>query len=127
MTEFETHEPDFPFNWPEGHVFVERSTRNAQQIEPVRVSAVDVEITDDDEDECIMVSIARHRHFLHSTTARALSDMLVANDGSAVEVTVHSVRHLLGEKTARALRQLLQRRLREWNADFAGPAGLPGV
>ncbi|MGN7222345.1 hypothetical protein ACTHQN_05745 [Curtobacterium flaccumfaciens] len=52
----ETHEPAVPRNWPDGHV--------------------GVAITDPDDDECIEVTIHGVRHYLHSTTARELSNML---------------------------------------------------
>lgn len=52
----ETHEPDLPENWPHGHV--------------------GVAITDDDQDECIEVTIHGVRHYLHSTTAKELNNML---------------------------------------------------
>jgi hypothetical protein len=48
----ETHEPLVPVNWPEGHV--------------------SAEITDDDDLECIVVTVHGVRHYLHSTTAREL-------------------------------------------------------
>lgn len=51
-----THEPMVPINWPDGHV--------------------GVAITDPDEDECIEVTIHGVCHYLHSTTARELSNML---------------------------------------------------
>lgn len=51
-----THEPSVARNWPQGHV--------------------DVTITDPDDDECIAVTIHGVRHYLHSTTARELSNML---------------------------------------------------
>ncbi|WP_157071361.1 hypothetical protein [Curtobacterium ammoniigenes] len=35
-------------------------------------------LTGDDKDECIEVTIHGVRHFLHSTTARELSNMLIA-------------------------------------------------
>jgi hypothetical protein len=54
----ETHEPPVPQNWPDGQVAVT--------------------LTGDDEAECIEVTIHGVRHFLHSTTARELSNMLVA-------------------------------------------------
>ncbi len=54
----ETHEPRIPQNWPEGHV--------------------SVALTEDEWDECIEVTIHGVRHFLHSTTARQLSNMLLA-------------------------------------------------
>jgi hypothetical protein len=53
----ETHEPDEPLNWPDGHV--------------------NVELTGDDRDECIAVTIHGVRHYLHSTTAQALSEKLI--------------------------------------------------
>lgn len=53
----ETHEPDVPRHWPEGHV--------------------SVALTDDDQDECIEITIHGVRHYLHSSTARELSNMLV--------------------------------------------------
>lgn len=52
----ETHEPAVPRNWPGGHV--------------------GVAITDPTADECIEVTIHGVRHYLHSTTARELSNML---------------------------------------------------
>lgn len=54
----ETHEPAEPRNWPDGHV--------------------SVALTDDDVDECVAVTIHGVTHYLHSTTARALSDALLA-------------------------------------------------
>lgn len=53
----ETHEPAVPINWTEGHV--------------------SVDLTADEVDECIEVSIHGVRHYLHSTTARELSNMLL--------------------------------------------------
>lgn len=54
----ETHEPATPNDWPNGHV--------------------DVELTPDDVEECIKVRIHEVQHYLHSTTARELSNMLLA-------------------------------------------------
>ena len=54
----ETHEPEVPQNWPDGHVAVA--------------------LTDDGQGECIEVTIHGTKHYLHSTTARELSNMLVA-------------------------------------------------
>jgi hypothetical protein len=54
----ETFEPEIPQNWPEGHV--------------------GVALTDNDVDECIAVTIHGTRHYLHSSTARELSNMLLA-------------------------------------------------
>lgn len=54
----ETHEPAAPINWPDGHV--------------------GVELTPDAVGECIEVRIHDVQHYLHSTTARELSNMLLA-------------------------------------------------
>jgi len=51
-----THEPAVPHDWPDGHVAVA--------------------LTDDNEGECIEITIHGVRHFLHSTTARELEKML---------------------------------------------------
>lgn len=53
----ETHEPEIPQDWPYGHV--------------------SVALTGDDVDECIEVTIHGVRHYLHSSTARELSNMLL--------------------------------------------------
>lgn len=53
-----THEPFEPLNWPDGHVRVE--------------------LTGDDEEECVRVWIHGRTHYLHSTTARELQRMLEA-------------------------------------------------
>ncbi len=53
----ETYEPSVPQDWPHGHVAVA--------------------LTDDDKDECIEVTVHGVKHYLHSSTARALSDMLL--------------------------------------------------
>jgi hypothetical protein len=52
----ETHEPEQPIIWPDGHV--------------------GVSLTSDDQGECIEVTIHGVRHYLHSTTARELTLML---------------------------------------------------
>jgi len=52
----ETHEPMVPRNWPDGHV--------------------GVALTGDDQDECIEVTIHGVRHYLHSSTAQELNNML---------------------------------------------------
>lgn len=54
----ETHEPSVPQNWPEGHV--------------------SVVLTDDDSEECVEVTIHGVRHYIHSTTARELTNMLTS-------------------------------------------------
>jgi len=53
----ETHEPASPVDWPHGNV--------------------DVALTGDDQGECIVVTVHGERHYLHSTTARELSNMLL--------------------------------------------------
>jgi hypothetical protein len=52
-----THEPRIPQNWPHGHV--------------------GVELTGDEHEECVKVHIHGYDHFLHTTTARELSHMLL--------------------------------------------------
>jgi hypothetical protein len=54
----ETHEPETPQNWPEGHV--------------------SVALTRDEIGECIEVTIHGVKHYLHSTTARELANMLTS-------------------------------------------------
>ncbi|MCW2857873.1 MAG: hypothetical protein JWR52_3488 [Marmoricola sp.] len=54
----ETHEPEVPFNWPDGHVAVA--------------------LTDEAQGECIEITIHGVRHYLHSSTARELSIRLIA-------------------------------------------------
>lgn len=53
----ETHEPETPRNWPHGHV--------------------GVALTAEDQDECVEVTVHGVKHYLHSTTARELSNMLL--------------------------------------------------
>lgn len=53
-----THEPEAPRDWPNGHV--------------------GVALTGDEQGECIEVTIHGVKHYLHSTTARELSNMLVS-------------------------------------------------
>lgn len=54
----ETHEPPMPQDCPDGHVAVA--------------------LTGDDQGECIEITVHGVRHYLHSTTARELSNMLLA-------------------------------------------------
>jgi hypothetical protein len=54
----ETHEPKQPHNWPDGHVAVS--------------------LTDGEREECFRVTVHGVEHYLHSTTARELSNMLLA-------------------------------------------------
>lgn len=59
--------------------------------------------------------MGQSRHHLHSTTARALSDKLVALNGLPVTITIHDVAHMTGGATARSLNRALRTRLTEWN------------
>lgn len=56
-TKTETHEPAIPRDWPNGHV--------------------NVKLTGDEVDECVKVTIHGIDHYLHATTARELSNMLL--------------------------------------------------
>lgn len=53
-----THEPKQPQNWPHGHVAVT--------------------LTGSESEECVRVTVHGVDHYLHSTTARELSNMLLA-------------------------------------------------
>ena len=53
----ETHEPETPQNWPDGHVAVA--------------------LTADEVGECVEVVVHGVRHYLHSTTAYELRNMLI--------------------------------------------------
>lgn len=53
----ETHEPAIPQNWPDGHVHVD--------------------LTDDSQHECLQITIHGVDHYLHASTARELSTMLL--------------------------------------------------
>lgn len=116
MPQHETHEPAVPSpTWPEGHVAVEREPSGANSRDRVKLAETGVAITGDDEIECIRVTLADYEHFLHSSTARELSNQLAAHDGRAVSITIHDVAHTAGANASRALRQTLERRLTEWN------------
>jgi hypothetical protein len=54
----ETHEPKQPHNWPHGHVAVA--------------------LTGSENDECVRLTVHGVDHYLHSTTARELSNMLLS-------------------------------------------------
>lgn len=111
----ETHEPEEPINWPHGHVAVARANIKGGKTGWLTVDSVGVELTDDDDDECIAVTLADTRHLLHSTTARELSNMLLALNGLPVTITIHDVNHSAGGATARTLNKALIARLNEWN------------
>lgn len=123
----ETHEPDLPVNWPDGHVMVTHESSTADSRERLRLAGIEVSITDLEDDECVLVALGDSRHYLHSTTARALADKLATFDGKPVSITIHDVSHTAGQGASRRLRQSLERRLAEWNKDHAGRLGFPGV
>lgn len=85
-------------------------------------------ITDADADECMMITLGGHDHYLHSTTTRELSDMLIpfALTDRAAAVTIHGVTHVLNSKASRSLSIRPQQRLEEWNRDHGLP-WLPSV
>lgn len=66
----ETHEPDVPQNWPDGHA--------------------SVALTGDDQDECIEITIHGILHYLHSSTARELSNMLLGRLRDWNEIAVRA-------------------------------------
>jgi hypothetical protein len=123
--ENETHEPEIPVNWPHGHVAVSRmnSARNQDQL---TTDDVDVTLTDDTESECIAIDLADTRHFLHSTTAREFSNMLLDLNGLPVTITIHGVEHSAGGAVARLLSKVLLARINEWNR-INKPRGAFGV
>lgn len=121
----ETHEPEYPVNWPYGHVSVERASRSDSDPD-VLTSNVAVSITDSSKDECLSIDLGETRHFLHSTTARELSNMLLALNGLPVRVTIHGVEHRAGGAAARALNKELLAKITEWNRT-AVSAGMPPV
>lgn len=121
----QTHEPDVPLNWPDGHVAVTRAGRDGDSAD-LRISDIAVMLTDDSEAECIAVDLGTTRHFLHSTTARELSNMLLALNGQPVNITVHGVQHRAGGAAARTLSGELLKRINEWNRT-ARARGLIGV
>lgn len=110
-----THEPDEPINWPHGHVTVTRANTTGGKSDWLTGENIGVELTDDDDDECVAVTLANTRHLLHSTTARALSNMLLELNGLPVTITIHDVNHSTGGATARTLNKALIARLNEWN------------
>jgi hypothetical protein len=112
----ETHEPAEPINWPDGHVDAVRSPGGTGSGERLTMGDVGVEITDAAADECMVVSIGDYRHYLHSTTTRALRDKLVDVRGQAAVVTIHGISHTMPSRVVSVLSSALQRRLTEWNA-----------
>lgn len=123
--ENETHEPEVPDNWPHGHVAVTRMNSAGQQGQ-LMVGDIDVTITDATASECIAVDLADTRHFLHSTTARELSNMLLELNGLPVTITIHGVEHRAGGAAARTLSKTLLARINEWNRT-ARAGGASGV
>lgn len=86
---------------------------------------VGVEITGDTAGECIAITLGDTRHFLHSTTARELTNMLLALSGPPVTITIHDVNHSAGGAAARTLSKALSARLKEWNRTAAAGGFLP--
>ncbi|MGY4541182.1 hypothetical protein ACVWY0_001091 [Arthrobacter sp. UYNi723] len=121
----ETHEPDMPTDWPHGHVAVARAERDGV-LADLLTSNVAVTLTDDAEDECLALDMGDTRHFLHSSTARELSNMLLALNGQPVRITVHGVEHRAGGAAARTLNKELMAKIKEWNRT-AIAAGMPPV
>lgn len=121
----ETHEPVEPINWPHGHVAVARTNIVGEKSDWLTVGNLAVEITDDTVDECIAITLANTRHFLHSTTARELSNMLLALNEQPVIITIHDADHLAGGAAARTLSKALVARLDEWNRTAVAGGTLP--
>lgn len=121
----ETHEPAEPVNWPHGHVAVTRAGRGEAPAE-LTTSNVQVVLTDDAAGECMALELADTRHFLHSTTARELSTMLLNLNGQPVTITIHGVEHRAGGAAARTLSKELLARIKEWNR-IAVSAGVAPV
>jgi hypothetical protein len=115
----ETHEPEEPTNWPHGHVGVTRANAMGNKSDWLTMDNVGVELTDDTAGECIAITLADTRHFLHSTTARELSNMLLGLNGPPVTITIHDVNHSAGGAAARTLSKALNARLKEWNRTAA--------
>lgn len=86
---------------------------------------VDVSLTDATSSECIAIDLADTRHFLHSTTARELSNMLLELNGLPVTITIHGVDHSAGGATARTLSKALLARINEWNRTASAEGFLP--
>lgn len=126
MKNIETHEPAQPIDWPNGHVSVASDLGDGAAQDRLRLADVDVTITDMDASECILVSLGDHDHYLHSTTARELGNMLFEFGERAGGITIHGVTHAANRAAVRSLSQLLERRLTEWN-HYARSAGALGV
>jgi hypothetical protein len=119
--EIETHEPEDPVNWPHGHVSVTRMDAMGRQRRQLALEDVSVSITDAAASECIAIVLGNTRHFLHSATARELSNMLLGLNGLPVTITIHGVDHSAGGAAARTLSKTLLTRINEWNrAAIAG-------
>lgn len=113
--ENETHEPAVPIDWPHGHVAVMRMDPAARQLQQLATDDVNVSLTDATASECIAIDLAGTRHFLHSSTARELSNMLLELNGLPVTITIHGVNHNAGGAAARTLSKTLLARINEWN------------
>ncbi|UOE43173.1 hypothetical protein [Agromyces larvae] len=125
MTAIETHEPVEPIDWPNGHVQVAAAPRLAGSEHSLSDADINVALTAEDANECILITIGEARHYLHSTTARALSDKLLAFNGPPVMITIHGITHTTGGATARASNTSLRARLVEWNRNAVAKGVLP--
>ncbi|WP_091351684.1 hypothetical protein [Microbacterium sp. LKL04] len=107
MSRHETHEPDFEANWPHGHVGVAEEADGADPLGRLNAAKVAAARTDADADECMVVRLGVHDHFLHAQTTKALLHMVNAHGDRAAAVTVHGVTHLLDPAAVRALSEEL--------------------
>ncbi|MEW9871612.1 hypothetical protein [Arthrobacter sp. HS15c] len=123
--ERETHEPADPVDWPHGHVAVTRVDVVGHKRQQLTTEDVNVSLTEATESECIAIDLAGTRHFLHSTTARELSNMLQDLNGLPVAITIHGVEHSAGGATARVLSKALLARINEWNRTAIAGGALP--
>ncbi len=123
--ENETHEPAEAVDWPHGHVAVTRMNAKGQQHQQLTTADVAVTLTDATAEECIAIDLAETRHFLHSSTARELSNMLLDLNGLPVTITIHGVEHSAGGAAARTLSKALLTRINEWNRTAIAGGFLP--
>lgn len=109
-------------DWPGGHVSVVPDKSAPTRPERLRLADIQVLLTDESDEECVVVLLGGHRHYLHSTTARVLSDELLRIERSAT-ITIHQVKHSAGRNVTSALGKAIQRRLAEWNRIHEGERG----
>jgi hypothetical protein len=120
MSTHETHEPDLPVNWPDGHVRVANETDRSASHARLRLGDVAVTITDPAADECMMVRLGEYDHYLHTTTTAELAKMVAGHGDRAAVVTVHGVTQILNQRAVRALAQQLQDRVAQWQREALG-------